>query len=168
MIKWFFVNQSRIRSQGRTRIYFWQTALGLLWLNQHVNLFYVIRKFLPAKIFGKFLFDSSSFINTNVNVRNSYFGTITVYLQVYNWYKLGKSTKLGIFLILKEGFKFTYLWKFYYKKKAPALIFLKQIKCVAHDNFSVFFLNTKSFRHGLKAVLYNIEWKVSFSSIHDS
>ena len=125
MIKWFFVNQSRIRSQGRTRIYFWQTALGLLWLNQHVNLFYVIRKFLPAKIFGKFLFHSSSFINTNVNVKNSYFGTITVYLQVYNWYKLGKSTKLGI---LKEGFKFTYVWKFYYKKESTRINIFKANK----------------------------------------
>ena len=62
--------------------------------------FYVIRKFLPAKIFGNILLDSLSFTNTNVNIRNSFFGTITIYLQVYNWYKLRKSTKPGVFLIL--------------------------------------------------------------------
>ena len=31
------------------------------WLNLSVNFFYVIRKFLPADIFGNFLFDSPSF-----------------------------------------------------------------------------------------------------------
>ena len=33
--------------------------------------FFVISKVLPANIFGNFLFDSPSFINTNVTVINS-------------------------------------------------------------------------------------------------
>ena len=33
----------------------------------------VIRKSLPANIFGNFLFDSLSFINANLNVRNNGF-----------------------------------------------------------------------------------------------
>ena len=41
------------------------------WLNQRVKLFWVIRKYLPANIFGNVPFDTSSFINTNFNVRNS-------------------------------------------------------------------------------------------------
>ena len=39
----------------------------------------VIRQFLPANIFEIFLFDSPSFINTNFNVRNSWFYTVTVH-----------------------------------------------------------------------------------------
>ena len=31
-----------------------------------------------------------------------------------------------------------------------------------HDNYSICLLNTKSFCHGLKAVLYDIEWKSFF------
>ena len=44
---------------------------AIFWLNQRVKLFCVIRKFLPANIFGNFLFDSVWFINTNFNVLNS-------------------------------------------------------------------------------------------------
>ena len=47
-----------------------RTASGLFWLTQRVKIFCVIRKFLPANIFGNFLFDSPSFINTYFNVRN--------------------------------------------------------------------------------------------------
>ena len=44
-----------------------------------------------------------------------------------NWYKLWKSTKLRIFLILWD-LKSTRIWTFYYGKKVPAWIFLRQRK----------------------------------------
>ena len=40
------------------------------------------------------------------------------------------------------------VWKFYYEKKSVR-IFLRQIKRIAHENFSVCLLNTKLFYHGL-------------------
>ena len=66
--------------------------------------------------------------------------------EYHNCYKLWKSTKLGIFLIFKSlnlrahGHFIT--------KKAPAWIFLRQIKHITHDDFSVCSLNIKSFYHG--------------------
>ena len=41
------------------------------WLNQRLKVFCFIRKFLPANIFGNFLFDSSLFISAGFDVRNS-------------------------------------------------------------------------------------------------
>ena len=37
-----------------------------------------------------------------------------------------------------------------YYKKALARIFLRQIRRIMHDDFSVYSRNTKSFYHGLK------------------
>ena len=42
------------------------------------------------------------------------------------------------------------VWVFYYEKKAPAWVFLREIKRIAHDDLSVCSLKTKSFYHGLK------------------
>ena len=56
--------------------------------------------------------------------------------------------KLGIFLILQD-FKFTRTWTFYYGKKRPHEYFLRKIKRIAHDDFSVCSLYNRSFCHGL-------------------
>ena len=57
-----------------------------------------------------------------------------------NSYELWKSIKLGIFLILYYH-KFTGVWTFYYEKKAPAWILLRQIKHIGYENFRTYSLN---------------------------
>ena len=69
-----------------------------------------------------------------------------------NWYKLQKSTKLGIFLILQD-LKFTRAWTFHYGQKVCAWIYLRQVKRIVIDGFSVCSLYTKSFYHGLNVRL---------------
>ena len=64
MVKWFCVKRSS------THLFLAHLARPFL-LNQRMKPFCVIRKFLPSKIFGNFLFHSLSFLNTNVNIRNS-------------------------------------------------------------------------------------------------
>ena len=57
-----------------------------------------------------------------------------------NWYKLWKKISLTL-----QDFS---VLAFYFGKKASAWIFLRQIKRIVNDDFSVSSLNTKSFYHG--------------------
>ena len=62
---------------------------------------YVIHKFLPANIFGNFLFDFPSFIITTLTLEIHGFKPLQYTCECSHWYKPWKSTKLEIFLICK-------------------------------------------------------------------
>ena len=89
--------------------------------------FWVICKFLPANIFGTFLFDSLSFIIINM-------------LEIYSFKPLRYICECNNFSL---GF-FSF-WRtlnlgacgYFNMKKAPASVFLRQIKHNAHAHFSV-------------------------------
>ena len=72
--------------------------------------------------------------------------------QCSNWYKPWTSTKLGVLLVLWDLKIYVrmgiLLWK-----KMPALILLRQIKHMGHDDFSVCSLDTKLFYHSLTTEL---------------
>ena len=72
--------------------------------------------------------------------------------QCSNWYKPWTSSKLGVLLVLWDLKIYVrmgiLLWK-----KMPALILLRQIKHMAHDDFSVCSLDTKLFYHSLTTEL---------------
>ena len=122
---------------------------GLFWIKS-VSKVLLIKYCLlvfTRKRFWQFLFDSPSFININLMLQIYRFKELRYTWECNNWYKLWKLTKLAIFLILQD-IKLTCIWTFYYKK-TPTRIFLKQIKHSMHENFSISFLNTKSFYHAL-------------------
>ena len=93
--------------------------LAFFGLNQCVNLFFfwLICNFLPVNIFGNFFFDSPSFILFNCEMWEPLTSQSHLLIQISmleihrfkslwytcecnNWYKLWKSTKLGISPIL--------------------------------------------------------------------
>ena len=83
MIKWFSIYTPRMRL-------FLTHPVRVFWLNQRVGLFCFICEFLPANVFGHFLFDSSSFIETNFDVRNSLFKEVFVW---FSWLKVFPRSK---------------------------------------------------------------------------
>ena len=42
-------------------------------------------------------------------------------------------------------------------KKSPCINILRQIKCITHDDFSMYSLNTKSFYHDLMCGIHSIQ-----------